>query len=445
MARPAIEAIYNYVVGEDPAGRACEDIPEEACRDVPTSFILNVLNGTCTKLAEQLASPGLVLPWLLSSLGAPVALSGWLVPVRQAGSLAPQLVVANAMRGFQHRKWFWSAAGITQAAMLLLMAVAAATLAPAAAGAAVVVLLALFSIASGVGSVAFSDVVGKTVPRGRRGRMLALRASLGGGLALGAGLAIRAFLSNGTSVLPFLLLLVAAAGLWTAGAVFFALIPEPAGATGGGSNGLREALKQLARLRNEVTLRRFVGARLLLLSVELAMPYFTLAARARTGTDARDLGTFVVAVSIAAVVSSPLWGRLSDVASNRVMAAGAVIGAVATAIAVGLGWAPSETRSAELYAAVFLLLGLAEGGVRLGRKTYLVDLAPPGEKGVYQALTNTITGAVVFLAGGLGVVAQVVGVEPFLAGLALLMLLGAGLSWTLPTPDEGSPPRPAAG
>jgi MFS family permease len=437
MASTTSEVIYSYITGEDPEARACDDIPDEACSEVPTSFALNVLNGTCTKLAEQLASPGLVLPWLLASLGAPVALSGWLVPVRQAGSLVPQLVVADALRGFPRRKWFWVAAGVFQATMLLLMAVAAATLPPAAAGAAIVVLLALFSVASGVGSVAFSDVVGKTVPRGRRGRMLALRASLGGGLALIAGLVMRAYLGGDVSLAPLLLLLVAAAGLWIAGAGFFALIPEPAGVTGGRSNGLRAALRQMTLLVREAALRRFVIARLLLLSVELTMPYLTLYARSRPGVDAQDLGTFVIAVSIAAVVSSPLWGRFSDLASNRVMAAGAVIGAVAVTVAVALDRAPVDLRSAELYAVVFVILGLAEGGVRLGRKTYLVDMAPAGEKGTYKALTNTVVGVVMLVAGGLGAVAQAVGVELFLGGLGAMMLAGAILSWRLPPPAEG--------
>ena len=57
------------------------------------SYLLNVANGACTKLAEQLASPGLVLPWLLGAIGAPAGLAGLLMPVKQAGSLAPQLLV----------------------------------------------------------------------------------------------------------------------------------------------------------------------------------------------------------------------------------------------------------------------------------------------------------------------------------------------------------------
>jgi hypothetical protein len=48
------------------------------------------------------------------------------------------------------------------------------------AGVAVVAALAAFSAASGVGSVAFKDVLAKTIPKGRRGRLLGFRATVGG-------------------------------------------------------------------------------------------------------------------------------------------------------------------------------------------------------------------------------------------------------------------------
>ena len=61
-------------------------------------------------------------------------------------------------------------------------------------------------------------------------------------------------------------------------------------------------------------------------------------------------------------------------------------------------------------------------------------MAPAGEKGTYKALTNTITGIIMVCAGGLGAVAQAVGVELFLAGLGVVMLSGTVLSWRLPRP-----------
>ena len=100
-----IEQLYDFI-STDEDGRTCEAISEEACTDVPRNFLLNALNGTATKLAEQIASPGLVLPWFLAALGAPAALAGLLVPIRRGGALLPQLAVAGRIRRFKKRKWF---------------------------------------------------------------------------------------------------------------------------------------------------------------------------------------------------------------------------------------------------------------------------------------------------------------------------------------------------
>ncbi|MEC8574214.1 MAG: MFS transporter, partial [Pseudomonadota bacterium] len=48
-----------------------------------------------TKLADGLIDPKLVLAWLLNAIGAPGFLIGILVPVREAGSLLPQLALAR--------------------------------------------------------------------------------------------------------------------------------------------------------------------------------------------------------------------------------------------------------------------------------------------------------------------------------------------------------------
>src|SRR5690606_34654531 len=121
------------------------------CTALPRNYLLNLANGACTKLAEQIASPGLVLPWLLSALGTPAGVIGFLVPVRQAGALLPQLAVAARIRAVAVRKWVWAGAGFSQALMLLLMVLAALVLSPLTAGWAIVGLLTVFSMASGAG------------------------------------------------------------------------------------------------------------------------------------------------------------------------------------------------------------------------------------------------------------------------------------------------------
>lgn len=216
-------------------GSVCEGIPEEACADSPRNFALNAANGTATKAAEQLASPGVVLPLLLAAVGAPLGLAGALGPVRRGASLLPGPVVSGRMRAFPRRKGFWVAAALVQAAALVVIALAAAGLSGAAAGAVVIVMLAVFSLAAGAGSVAFGDVMGKTIVTRRRGRLLGLRAAAGGVVTVAVGGALAATLGPRPARGTFAALLLAAAGLRVLGAWLFALIRDPAGAVAGGA------------------------------------------------------------------------------------------------------------------------------------------------------------------------------------------------------------------
>lgn len=430
------ERFYNFLTTDD-EGHECQAISDDACTDVPRNFLLNAFNGSATKLAEQLTSPGLVLPWLLSVLGVPTFLTGLLVPVRQAGSMLPQLAIAGQLRSFKKRKWFWVGAGLVQASALLLMALLAFTLNnPLVTGLAVVLFLAIFSLASGVGSVSYKDVLAKTIPQGRRGALLATRATIGGIFALGAGVLLRIYVAEAESLTPYLILLLVAAVLWFCAALFFAGIDEEAGATEEDRNVLAEARAGLTLLRDVPGFGRFIMARALLLSVPLSIPFFALDAKTLTGSTASSLGIFVIATSLAQVLSSPFWGRFSDRSSRTVMMLGGGLAVVVGLAALLVGILPSAWQNAYLYGTIFMVLGIARGGVRLGRKTYLVDAAPDDERPLYVAVSNTIIGAITLAGSAFGLISSFFGLQILLAVFVGLALTGVLLSWRMPEADQ---------
>jgi hypothetical protein len=427
-----LEAITRVLAGDDSDERACEAIPAGSCTDVPRNTLLNLANGAATKLAEQLASPGLVLPWLLAGIGAPAVLTGLLVPVKQAGSLLPQLAVAGRVRAVAERKWVWVAAGLFQALMLTIIGAGAMLLPQEIAGPLILLAFAVFSAASGAGSLAFQDVVGKTIPQGRRGRLLSNRALIGGALTLLAALAFRALIGEDASVQLAVPLIALAALLWALGAAAFAAMEEAPGATEGGRSMLHEVRAGMRLLREVPGFRRFLTARALLLGVELATPFFALHASDLYGNAAPLLGTYLLAVGLANLLASPFWGRWADVSSRAVMAAAGALAAGAGVLALVLAWLPAGDLTAWVYALAFLLAGMAEGGLRLGRKTYLTDGAPPDERPLYTAFANTAVGVLALGGGLLGLLADLATPAAAIVAVSLLAAAGAYLSWRLP-------------
>ena len=430
--RTRIEMIYTILSGDDRFDRACAAIPSSECTNLPKNYVMNVLNGAASKLAEQVASAKLALPWLLSAMGAPAIFIGLLLPLRQTGTLLPQLAVAGYIRRYPIRKWFWVGSALIQVAMLMAIMAAAIALPLISASVCIVLSLLIFSMARGVGSVAFQDVTGKTIPKGKRGKMLAARSMIGGLLTIGVGLGLKAYFSPSANLQPALVLIGCGAVLWVIAALAFAAVKEEPGAVAGGRNALREAIAGWRLMRQESWFFRYLMVRAALLSIELSGPFYILYVRHLFPEHTGMLGVIVIAAGLAAVISSPFWGRFADLSSRKVLMLGGAMGAITGISALLVGLLPSMSGSNYIIALVFVLLGISEAGVLLGRKTYLIDRVDPQQRSTFVAFANSAIGLIALLFGALGIIAQAVGIKWLIGILVLLGASGSLLSYFLP-------------
>ncbi len=432
FAGPRIERAYQALVNEEDA-RVCTDIDDAACRSVPGNFLLQVITQFLTKLGDAIANPKTVLAWMLSALAAPGVFTAFLVPVRESGSLIPQLVIASFVRRQPVRKWTFVLGCVLQAAAVFGMAAIAVSLTGTAAGFALLGALVVFSLARGLCSVASKDVLGKTVPKTRRGRVGGWSEFLAGLVTIGVGILLLLDLREAGDMATYLILLACAGGLWLTAAASYALIRELPGATEGGANALGEAIQRLQLLRSDPPFRRFVVARSLLLCSALSAPFFILLAHEQTEGAWLVLGLFVIADGLASLVSAPFWGRFADYSSRRVMIiAGSAAALTGVALVTLVLTLPALAGSQWLYPLFFFLLAIAHAGVRLGRKTYIVDLAGGNKRTDYVSVSNTVIGVVLLLAGSVGALTAVMPVSGVILILAGMGLTGAWLSASLP-------------
>ena len=90
-----------------------------------------------------------------------------------------------------------------------------------------------------------------------------------------------------------------------------------------------------------------------------------------------------------------------------------------------------RNASPWIYALLFFVLSLAHTGIRVGRKTYLVDMAPADERAAYVAVSNTVIGVVLLLSGSLGILGTFFSSYEVILVFALLGLAGAAVAATL--------------
>jgi hypothetical protein len=160
-----LDRLYALVANDEDA-RACKDISDDACRVVPGNFFLTLCSLVLTKTGDLLASPKIVLAWLLGSIGAPPFLIAWLVPIRESGSLIPQLAIGAWVRRHPRRAGFWVMGSAMQGVCVAGMALAVWKLDGWQAGLAVLGLLIVFSLSRGFCSVSMKTCRGSALPCG---------------------------------------------------------------------------------------------------------------------------------------------------------------------------------------------------------------------------------------------------------------------------------------
>ncbi len=398
---------------------------------------VTIVSQFFSKLGDALASSKTVLPWVISSMGAPIFMVGLLVPLRESLSMIPQMLLSGLVSQAERYYLIWCAASVAQGVCVILIGVAALTMDGAAGGWAVIALLVFFSLCRCLASIASKLVLAKTIPKTSRGRTTGISASAAGVIAIVLGVLFYSGEFNPTSGAPgagaLAGLLIIAGMCWIAAAIVFVFIGEQRDnevKNAGLSAGFISRFKPLLR---DVIFQRFVLARALFLTTALSAPYYISLATQGSDASFKLLGLFILASGLASLVASPIWGELSDWSSRRVMITGAV-GAGATGLVVfTLHHTQSlMPQSLWLLPGLYFLLELFHQGVRIGRKTYIVDAAPKELRVAYISASNTIIGLLLLFVGITTAAIGNVEAHWLIAVFSLVGLSGCYFAWRLP-------------
>lgn len=302
------ETIYERLMNEEDA-RVCKAIDEKACKVVPGNFFLTIISYFFNKLADSVANTKVILPWIMESLSVPLFLISFLVPIRESGSLLPQLLIAAYVRKLPIRKYVWSLGAFLQAASMIGIGVVAWSMSGLSAGIAIILLISIFSLARGLSSVAAKDVLGKTIPKSRRGILNGYSGSLAAILIIGLGVYFLIVGEKPFSPQNFGILLFLAGIFWIIAGLTYSRIKEFDGETDGGGNAISVAIKKLSLLKTDKEFLMFVLSRSFFLCSVLAAPFFVILAQQHTNSNNFLLGLFILAGGFADFTSSIFWGN----------------------------------------------------------------------------------------------------------------------------------------
>lgn len=419
-------------------------MPVAVRRHVPRNGLRQVAAQGLQSAGDHAVNASTVLPWLLHALGAPGALVGLLVPVRESLSMLPQAMLTPFVLRARQRKAVFVAGALVQAGAAAAIALVAAIGAGLAAGIAILAALAIFALGRCLCSIASKDVQGRTIPKGERGQITGLATTAGGIAAVTLGVGIRVLGGEDASAGVLAWVVAGGAALWVLAALLYSRIREPEedpwddapDASTGAADGHGWARDAWALLREDAQLRRFVGVRSLLLVSALSPPFLvSLAAEAGSGSLV-GLGGFVLSAGLAALLGGRIAGRLADRSSRSLMSVGAGLAAAIVVVVVAIAALPgfdggSPWGSALLVAAYFLL-ALTHTGVRVARKTYVVDMADGDRRTRSVAVANSAMGVVLLVVGAASAALATLGAMWALLLLAALGAIGVLAARRLP-------------
>lgn len=377
------------------------------------NFLALVADYSLFGVAMAFIGPNTVLPAFLRQLTDSPLLIGLNGAIQTAGWLFPQLIAANYLKDKGQKKRYIlipSAIGRPAFFVLALALVLGAARYPALMLTMTFVGTALFLVCDALSAVPWFDIVAKTIPDRRRGRLFGLAQLLSGLLTVGAGWVINYLLGEAGPPFPHnYAALFLAAGVVLALAWFvIAAIKEPTEAVRpDDTRSQAPFLQRLSRIwRQDRAFRPLVAVRLLTGLSGLAIPFYIIFATDRLGLGQGVVGWFTSAQVVGSMAGGVILGGVYERrGGRRAIQAGVSAGVIAPLWALLLPlWMPaSHPWMVYGYSLVFVALGALRSSFMTGFFNYLLDLAPADERTTYVALSNTINGGVLWptaLVGG---------------------------------------------
>ncbi len=388
-------------------------------------------------------SPGTVVPGFLDALNAPSFVIGLVSTLQSASWLLPQLFAARYLADKPLKKpYILLPAAVGRSLILLLSFLIWITGARPAWLAVVMVTLVVIGFwgCDGLASVPWFDLLSKSIPPARRGRLTGVGQVMSGLFGFMAGFLVEWMLSERGPAFPdnYAALYLLGFFMFAGSFIAIAMTVESPGVSARRVPGWHEFLPRLWKvLKSDRTYRHYIIARQIYGLGALAMPFYMTFALDRLGLPAHVAGRYTSIGLVGSILAAMLFGWLNErYGSKLVIAIGVVVSVLppVCALLTRLPWDPALL--AWGYGVVFFFSSVAMSSMMPGWMTFVLEHAPEAERPGYVGLTNTINGVNVLLSAFGGAILEWSNKNyELLFGItALGILLSWPLAFSLPEP-----------
>lgn len=353
------------------------------------NHIKNILHGFFLAIGTTIAEPSTILPLIVNYFGGSSLLVGFFAALLRGGAIVVQLFAAfhaqtyQLMMPYLRRIFFirfisWFFIGIA----IILFGENHPNLTLFSIGLG----LFFFSFSAGFAAIYFREIMAKIFSHKFRGKTMAYRQffSAVGGLLSGAlaGWILHTF----KAPISYGLLFIISSFIMGFGYLAFSLVEEPKKEkVSKKEKSFKEFLSNSFNiLKADKGLQTQVITFLLAYGYLIALPFIILDAQQKINLDGIAIGSLITTQMIGAMLSNFLWGKLSSIGSNKLIAKIAISLQI---VSITLAWNASSLYE---YMVIFFLIGASIDGNRIASSNLILKLAPPEKRPVYIALQMNI-------------------------------------------------------
>jgi len=374
--------------------------------DFKRNFGLGVLNGTLFNAALAFLSGSTILPVFISQLTDSKVLIGLFSTMESFGWFFPQMFAAAFIAHRARLLGFYIILSYLRLGFFALAIGGIFLFSKNHNSILISFGIAYFclSISAGFAGIAFTEIVGKTIPTNKRGSYFGMRMFIGASIAAIEGIFVRKIIAAYSFPLNFAYLYIAGWTLMLFGLTSLAFTREPdARHIEERAPFFRQIKSAFSVFRIDRNFRILFWSRVSVNTIFLALPFYIVFAINRLKASESMAGIYLTAEMIGLIASNILWGWLSNHVSNKKVIVFSCVASLAPPL---LAFIFSFIHvSPMLFAVVFLLLGVAECGIGMGYINYLLEYLPEKGRLLSLGVMHTITAPTVFfsvLGGFLG-------------------------------------------
>ncbi len=374
-------------------------LPEKA-KDAIRTYAVFIWHGAFLALTMSMLDFNTVFPALVSNLTESKIVFGILYSVMLGTPYAFNIIISSFLHTHRFKKKILLIGIYLRSFSFLGMAVFTwffGSRFPGLVVASLFLWVFIFAISGGFAGMAYSDIIGKLVMKGKRGKLFASRQFATSTFSFLGGLIVLNIFT--LQKLPFpsnytIALVIGCAGLLAASIAFW-FIKEPASTVKDKEKvSFRSFIKEVPSiLKKDREFTHFIIIENMSSFSLMILPFYMLYAKDNFAINGAYVGRYLIFQTIGAIISNFLWGVISNRwGSKMIVRACILIGTLIPILAIILSKA-----GPVYYSIVFFLVGFLISGRQVGFESYLLDIAPPDNRILYLGIRGTMNISIVLL------------------------------------------------